>query len=110
MSVYAFGNVIDDSGYSNSTGVLFPATPVTSKNMDVLYNNMNLPDLIDQTGTENCKAGRGEKADFEEIWGKCRNCSLPDYKIWQKNCTETERNLVMMNSISEEPRVWGLTA
>ena len=47
---------------------------------------------------------------IEEIWGKCRNCSLPDYEIWQKNCTETERNLAMINNVSEEPRVWGLNA
>lgn len=74
---------------------------------------MNLSDLIDQAGTKNCKAGRGEKLTnerIEEIWWKCRNCSFPDYEIWQKNCTKTERNLAMMNNVSEEPRVWGLNA
>lgn len=35
---------------------------------------------------------------------------LPDYKTWQKNYTETEKNLVMINKVPEEPRALGLTA
>ena len=26
---------------------------------------------------------------------------LPDYKTWQKNYTETEKNLAVMNNVSE---------
>ena len=35
---------------------------------------------------------------------------LPDYKIWQKNQTETEKKLAMMNKVYEEPRALGMTA
>ena len=34
---------------------------------------------------------------------------MSDYETWQKNYTETERNLAMMNKVSEEPRALGLT-
>ena len=75
--------------------------------MDVLYDNMSLPDLIKWEGIEAVKQVMGKNLTDErigEIWGKCRNCFLPDYKTWQKNYTETEKNLAMMNKVSEESR------
>ena len=64
--------------------------------MDVLYDNMSLPDLIERAGIEAVKQAMGENLTDErirEIWKKCRNCFLPDYKTWQKNYTETEKKL-----------------
>ena len=39
----------------------FSFTPVASENMDVLYDNMGLPDLIKWAGTEAVKQVIGEK-------------------------------------------------
>lgn len=70
--------------------------------MDVLYNNMSLSDQ-----TEWAKSLTNER--IGEIWENAE-IVLPDYKTWQKNYTETEKNLVMINKVPKEPRALGLTA
>ena len=67
-----------------------PSTLVASENMDMLNTEMNPPDLIEQAGIEAVKQVMGKNMTDErigEIWGKCRNCALPDYETWQKNNT-----------------------
>ena len=78
-SAYAFVSVTDDSGYSSSTSALvlhvFHSTPVASENMDVLYDNMSLPDLIERAGIEAVKQVMGKNLTDErigEIRDKCR--------------------------------------
>ena len=68
--------------------------------MDVLYDSASPPDLTERAGIEAVKQVMGKTWLMKEL-GKYRTCSLPDYKIWQKNYTETERNLAMMNEVSE---------
>lgn len=72
--------------------------------MDVLYDNMSLPDLMERTGIEAVKQVMDER--IGEIWEKWRNCFLPDYKTWQRIILK-QKNLAIMNKVSEEPRAFG---
>lgn len=69
-------HVTDDSGYSDSTNVesscssscsFSPSTPVASENMDVLYDKMSLPDLIEWAATETVKQVMGKNWLMKEL-------------------------------------------